>query len=62
MYKIISTTDNKNISKIINFLPKVGDVITLENDYDFRIDFISIKNNLYILSNANYIIHLIKEK
>ncbi len=62
MYKIISTTDNKNVGKIIEILPKVGDVIILENDCSFRIDYITINNDLYILSNANYIVHLVKEK
>jgi len=62
MYKITSTTDNKNVGKISMILPKVGDVIILENDYNFRIDYITINNDLYILSNANYIVHLVKEK
>jgi hypothetical protein len=60
MYIITSSTDNKNIGHIIDSLPQTGDVIELEQKYNFRIDYIKEYNDEYILSNANYILKIKK--
>lgn len=56
MYTIISSTDNKNIGKTFEKIPEVGEIIVLEQKYNFRVDYINKNNDEYILSNANYVL------
>lgn len=60
MFRIISTTDNKNMGKILEFFPILGDIILLENDYIFRVDYIKINKDKYTIANANYVLRLVK--
>lgn len=60
-YIITKTTDNKNIGKIFDSMPKIRDKIHLEFGYIFEVVYIiQLGNNTWSLSNPNYIL-IIKE-
>jgi len=60
-YKIILSTDNKNIGTYINF-PEINSIIFLQSGYAFRVDSIKkINDRKYKLYNPNYIIIIQEE-
>lgn len=58
-YKIINTTDFKNLGKIFNENEiKENNILNLENNFFFYIKNIKKNNKMLQISNSNYIIDL----
>jgi hypothetical protein len=58
MFIITASTDNKNINHILENLPVCGEHIHLDEGYDFRVDYIEVVDDEYIISNSNYVIRV----
>ncbi len=57
MFVVIATTDNRNVGRVFDTLPEVGDEIDL-NGYVMRIDSVETQTDDIVISNANYIMRL----
>ncbi len=57
MFVVTATTDNRNVGRVFNTLPAVGDEVDL-NGYVMRVDDVEIQTDDIVISNANYIMRL----